>query len=168
MRRRSDRGRRCRPWRRSPWCRWTTRRSRGGWNGRAAPSWPSSWRPGSTPRSPKRGLAPPRATASLTAGPPTATVCSRWSRAAGRWATCGSRSTRTRPDSWWVYDVEVDEQARGRGLGRRLMELAEVEVARLGGTSIGLSVFGTNSRARRLYESLGYEPTSIRMRKRLE
>jgi ribosomal protein S18 acetylase RimI-like enzyme len=71
-------------------------------------------------------------------------------------------------DSWWVYDVEVDEQARGRGLGRRLMELAEVEVARLGGTSIGLSVFGTNSRARRLYESLGYEATSIRMRRRLE
>jgi ribosomal protein S18 acetylase RimI-like enzyme len=47
------------------------------------------------------------------------------------------------------------------------MELAEVEVARLGGTSIGLSVFGTNLRARRLYESLGYEPTSIRMRKLL-
>jgi ribosomal protein S18 acetylase RimI-like enzyme len=70
-------------------------------------------------------------------------------------------------DAWWVYDVEVDEDARGRGLGRRLMELAEVEVARLGGRSIGLSVFGTNSRARRLYESLGYEPTSIRMRKLL-
>ena len=71
-------------------------------------------------------------------------------------------------DSWWVFDVEVDEQARGRGLGRRLMELAEVEVARLGGTSIGLSVFGANGRARRLYESLGYEPTSIRMRKQLD
>jgi ribosomal protein S18 acetylase RimI-like enzyme len=71
-------------------------------------------------------------------------------------------------DAWWVYDVEVDEHARGRGLGRRLMELAEVEVARLGGTSIGLSVFGANAPARNLYESLGYEPTTIRMRKRLE
>jgi ribosomal protein S18 acetylase RimI-like enzyme len=69
--------------------------------------------------------------------------------------------------AWWVYDVEVDQSERGRGLGRRLMELAEEELRRRGGVTLGLNVFGPNHRARSLYESLGYEPTSIRMRKRL-
>jgi ribosomal protein S18 acetylase RimI-like enzyme len=64
-------------------------------------------------------------------------------------------------DDW--YDVEVAEDARGRGLGRRLMERAEDEGHRRDGTALGLNVFGPNTRARRLYESLGYEPTSIRV-----
>jgi ribosomal protein S18 acetylase RimI-like enzyme len=63
--------------------------------------------------------------------------------------------------------MAADRPTRGRGLGRRVIELVEVEVGRLGGTTLGLSVFGTNTRTRRLYESLGYEPTSIRMRKQL-
>jgi ribosomal protein S18 acetylase RimI-like enzyme len=72
------------------------------------------------------------------------------------------------PGAWWVFDIEVVEAERGRGLGRTLMQLAEVEVGDRGGTSLGLNVFGANHAARSLYESLGYQPTSIRMRKPIE
>lgn len=68
---------------------------------------------------------------------------------------------------WWVWDVVVDERLRGLGYGRQIMVLAEDEVRLRGGTRLGLHVFGFNTAARRLYESLGYEPTSIRMSKDL-
>jgi GNAT superfamily N-acetyltransferase len=67
--------------------------------------------------------------------------------------------------AWWVYDVEVASTDRGRGIGRAVMSAAEEEVRSRGGTSLGLQVFGGNAVARHLYESLGYEPTTVRMRK---
>lgn len=66
---------------------------------------------------------------------------------------------------WWVWDIAIDEPHRGRGLGRAAMLLAEQEVAAFGGTVLGLNVFGFNTAGRRLYESLGYETSSIRMQK---
>jgi ribosomal protein S18 acetylase RimI-like enzyme len=69
--------------------------------------------------------------------------------------------------AWWVYDIEVDESLRGQGLGRQAMQLAEQEARQRGATSLGLNVFGHNESARRLYEKLGYETTSIQMRKLL-
>ena len=69
--------------------------------------------------------------------------------------------------SWWVWELQIDDGWQGQGIGRRTMELAE-EVARLAGaTSLGLSVSGANTRARGLYESLGYEPRAIQMGKPL-
>ena len=68
-------------------------------------------------------------------------------------------------DAWWVWDVEIDEQHRGAGHGRAAMQLAEQEAARHGAVTLGLNVFGYNDAARRLYESLGYETTSLQMRK---
>jgi ribosomal protein S18 acetylase RimI-like enzyme len=47
------------------------------------------------------------------------------------------------------------------------MLLAEDEARKRGATELGLNVFGTNAVARHLYESLGYNPTSIRMAKKL-
>jgi ribosomal protein S18 acetylase RimI-like enzyme len=47
------------------------------------------------------------------------------------------------------------------------MLLAEHEARDVGATELGLNVFGSNTIARHLYESLGYAPTSIRMLKRL-
>ncbi len=70
-----------------------------------------------------------------------------------------------RPNRWWVWHIEVIEQARGRGVGRRAMELAEEEVRRRGGKELGLNVFARNTAARRLYESLDFEVTSLLMRK---
>ena len=69
-------------------------------------------------------------------------------------------------EHWWVWDIEIDEAWRGRGVGRAAMELAEREARNRGCVEIGLSVIADNP-ARRLYESLGYREASIRMRKPL-
>jgi ribosomal protein S18 acetylase RimI-like enzyme len=69
------------------------------------------------------------------------------------------------PLRWWVWNVGIDEGRRGLGLGRKAMVLAEELAAANGATSIGLNVFAHNDVARRLYLSLGYEETSIQMRK---
>ena len=69
-------------------------------------------------------------------------------------------------DHWWVWDIEIDEAWRGRGVGRAAMELAEDEARSRGCIEIGLSVIADNP-ARHLYESLGYREASVRMRKPL-
>lgn len=71
-------------------------------------------------------------------------------------------------DGAWIYAIAVDPQFRGRGFGRRLLEAAELEARRLGAASIALNVFGKNRVARRLYESSGFEVTSLQMRKSLD
>lgn len=71
------------------------------------------------------------------------------------------------PEEWWIWDIAINTDHRGKGFGRETMLLAEREVKRLGGKILGLNVFGFNTAARALYESLGYEPTSIRMSKTL-
>ncbi|PRA13379.1 GNAT family N-acetyltransferase [Arthrobacter sp. MYb211] len=71
------------------------------------------------------------------------------------------------PTSWWVWDIVVDSDARGRGHGKAGMLLAEDYARSQGACTLGLSVFGFNRSARGLYESLGYETTSVKMRKSL-
>lgn len=71
------------------------------------------------------------------------------------------------PHRWWVWDVMIDESRRGEGLGRQAMLLAERLAAARGATSMGLNVFARNAVARRLYLALGYEETSLHMRKPL-
>jgi ribosomal protein S18 acetylase RimI-like enzyme len=68
---------------------------------------------------------------------------------------------------FWVWKVAVDELHRGRGLGRAAMLLAEEAARSHGATELGLSVFGHNVVARRLYESIGYITKSVQMRKSL-
>jgi ribosomal protein S18 acetylase RimI-like enzyme len=70
-----------------------------------------------------------------------------------------------RADDVWVWSVALDEEHRGRGLGRAAMLLAEEEARRRGAAEIGLNVFGFNDVALGLYRSLGYETTSVQMRK---
>ena len=68
---------------------------------------------------------------------------------------------------YWVWNVEVDEPYRGRGLGRAAMVLAEDAACDHGATELGLSVFGHNPVARHLYESMGYVTKTVQMRKSL-
>jgi ribosomal protein S18 acetylase RimI-like enzyme len=68
----------------------------------------------------------------------------------------------------FLYDVEIDEAQRGRGLGRAAMELLEAEVRARGFGRLQLNVFGGNAPARALYRSLGFEELSVQMGKDLE
>ena len=67
----------------------------------------------------------------------------------------------------YVFDVEVDEEHRGEGLGRAIMLAAEQVARQSGNDRLGLNVFGWNHRAESLYRSLGYEVMSTQMSKRL-
>ena len=71
------------------------------------------------------------------------------------------------PTNWWILDIVVFEQFRGRGNGRLAMLLAETEAARLGAAKLTLNVFARNQAARALYASLAYEPTKIYLEKTL-
>jgi GNAT superfamily N-acetyltransferase len=67
----------------------------------------------------------------------------------------------------WIYDIEIVAGQRGKGYGRALLHAVEQLVLQHGVESIGLNVFARNGLARTLYESTGYEATSIQMRKAL-
>ena len=66
-----------------------------------------------------------------------------------------------------LYDVEIEERLRGRGLGREAMLLVEQEARRRGFVEIRLNVFSGNETACSLYRALGYVEFAIGMRKRL-
>ena len=68
----------------------------------------------------------------------------------------------------WIYDIQIVPEQRGRGYGRALLRAAEREAQKRGVNSIALNVFGENVVARKLYESSGYEVTSLFMRKALD
>jgi ribosomal protein S18 acetylase RimI-like enzyme len=71
------------------------------------------------------------------------------------------------PNEWFIYDIEIDEASRGAGLGRATMLAAEQWVTAKSGTRLALNVFGPNTVARRLYESLDYQVISLAMYKDL-
>ncbi len=69
------------------------------------------------------------------------------------------------PRKAFIWDIEIDPDARGRGYGRAAM-LALEAVARADGyDTIGLHVFGDNEIARNLYRSVGYAETDVQMSK---
>ena len=67
----------------------------------------------------------------------------------------------------FIYDIELDAENRGKGLGKELMQLVEKETLHLGCASIGLHVYGHNTAAVALYEKSGFETTSRMMKKDL-
>ncbi|WP_342590614.1 GNAT family N-acetyltransferase [Paeniglutamicibacter terrestris] len=71
------------------------------------------------------------------------------------------------PRSWWVWDIVIDAQHRGKGWGRATMDLAEAYARSQGASTLGLSVFGFNHAAKGLYESMGYETVTTKMKKSL-
>ncbi|MFC3577107.1 GNAT family N-acetyltransferase [Streptomyces yaanensis] len=72
-----------------------------------------------------------------------------------------------RGEQAFVFDVEADAAHRGRGHGRTLMLLAEIQAVAAGRHVLGLNVFAGNTPAERLYESLGYETTRYALYKPL-
>jgi ribosomal protein S18 acetylase RimI-like enzyme len=69
------------------------------------------------------------------------------------------------PDTWFVFNVEVEESRRGQGLGREIMLMAESWTREHGGKKIVLNVFGPNVVARSLYDALGYTVMATNMLK---
>lgn len=70
------------------------------------------------------------------------------------------------PDTF-IYDIEVVERHRGKGLGRALLTAAERWCAERGITTLRLNVFSFNKPAISLYESAGFTPTNMNMMKRI-
>ncbi|MEM1264082.1 MAG: N-acetyltransferase [Pseudomonadota bacterium] len=64
--------------------------------------------------------------------------------------------------------LAVAPGTEGRGLGRALIDASEAAAKAAGAESITLHVFGTNERARRLYEHVGYREEIIRCWKALK
>jgi ribosomal protein S18 acetylase RimI-like enzyme len=81
------------------------------------------------------------------------------------WIWISLPSAPERPDTAWIYEVQIDAEQRGNGYGRAIMVSAERELARRGVTRLALNVFGHNAAAIRLYESLGFQTTSQQMAK---
>jgi GNAT superfamily N-acetyltransferase len=67
----------------------------------------------------------------------------------------------------WIYDIAIDEEQRGKGYGRALLNGLEQAAYEHGCSTIGLNVFAGNEVARRLYERAGFRLTSIQMAKEL-
>lgn len=77
------------------------------------------------------------------------------------------RPLRGESSAWYVFNIEIDESARGLGYGREAMLAAERWALANGGTRLGLNVFGPNVAARSLYDSLGYQVAATQMFKEL-
>ncbi|WP_203566654.1 GNAT family N-acetyltransferase [Aestuariimicrobium ganziense] len=67
----------------------------------------------------------------------------------------------SRPRTFFIYDLLIRPEARGRGWGRAAMEFAEQRDSARNCNVIRLHVFGGNTRALDLYRSMGYEATDL-------
>ena len=88
-------------------------------------------------------------------------------------AVIGAVITSLRPEmlseapSAHLEAIAVAEGTEGKGLGRALIATTEAAAKAAGARSMTLHVFGTNARARRLYEHVGYREEIIRCWKNL-
>ena len=76
-------------------------------------------------------------------------------------------ATDRRPGHAFIYDIEMNPDRRGEGLGTATMLALEDWCRENGIGSIGLHVFGHNGGAWRLYKRMGYVETSVQMEKHL-
>ena len=64
--------------------------------------------------------------------------------------------------------LALDKRVEGLGLGKRLLETAEKHALEHNASAMTLHVYAVNSRARNLYEKLGFEVEIIRYNKNLQ
>lgn len=67
----------------------------------------------------------------------------------------------------YIYNIVIHEKFRGLGFGKKSMKLVEEFARENNCESVDLHVFGHNKTARGLYESMGFGPLSIVMRKNI-
>lgn len=92
------------------------------------------------------------------------TACHQGQPVGNLWVS--TRSPTGSPNAF-VFGILVAEAHRGRGFGRAIMLAGEQECRRLGLPQLELNVFGANTAARGLYESLGYQVVALQMNKAL-
>ncbi|WP_110113563.1 GNAT family N-acetyltransferase [Bacillus sp. CGMCC 1.16541] len=68
--------------------------------------------------------------------------------------------------SSFLYNIFIDENKQGKGFGTAALKEAEKWLKEKGVKSFGLHVFAHNTGAKRLYERLGFEVTSVNMMKK--
>jgi GNAT superfamily N-acetyltransferase len=68
-------------------------------------------------------------------------------------------------DTLWIYDIETEPKARGRGYAQAALEALHAWARERGWKRVGLHVFGTNDVAQRLYQRTGYTVTDVVMEK---
>ena len=78
-----------------------------------------------------------------------------------------SRDQFTCEDTGYLLGVFLNEELRGKGLGRSLMECAEVWCLKNGLFSMTLNVGSPNTDAKDIYRHLGFSERSTVMKKRL-
>ena len=66
------------------------------------------------------------------------------------------------PETFDVYAMWVAPEARGQGVGRRLLDELETWIRSVGGRAVRLSVTNEAEVAAGLYRSAGYEPDGRR------
>ena len=64
----------------------------------------------------------------------------------------------------WLHDIYLDEAARGRKIGERLLDAAKNAARDLGSDSLMLSVSPNNETAYKLFKDYGFRPTLTEMR----
>lgn len=67
----------------------------------------------------------------------------------------------------FLYDIFINQEARGMGIAREVIGLVEEKLRDLGVLSLRLNVFADNLTAKRLYEKAGFEPCNTIMQKQL-
>jgi ribosomal protein S18 acetylase RimI-like enzyme len=66
-----------------------------------------------------------------------------------------------------LYDIVVRADARGHGIGKRLLEATLAELKRLGAPRVVLSTAERNAAAKRLFEGAGFRRTMVEMTREL-
>lgn len=67
----------------------------------------------------------------------------------------------------FIYDIELDENQRGKGYGTATMAHLEAYAKEEGITQIGLHVFAHNKSALALYQKMGFEAAGYNMTKEI-
>jgi ribosomal protein S18 acetylase RimI-like enzyme len=78
-----------------------------------------------------------------------------------------TRGTITGLSFGYIYDIFVEEEFRGKGVGKLLLQKAKDYCRKKGHSRIVLSVTATNDSAIKLYSRTGYKPERMTMAKEI-
>ena len=79
----------------------------------------------------------------------------------------GASEFRNPETSIYIHQIGVREEDRGRGIGTALLNYVEERARAVGANSVGLDYWAFNERARSFFETRGFLPLQVTMRKKL-